>query len=278
LLTPQERSVIEQWIPEPIPEAAQSEAEEGSTRLDLHWDNTLPPLTSIPEIYCQHPIASNPEFPLLYRSKQSHSFESPLSPPGSDRGDELGNTENTNSCTTKAWMDDSSLDAEHEIIRGWRQSATVKFEAGQYEEAEELLEKVVNRSEVRYGPAFEGRDKITKLLTKIYDKLGKWAKLERILQEGIQALEDHQLLHTLYLLGEACLGKGDLDKAEEWCQYAYRGRKVLLGEHHIQYYQSLDLLARIYEAGGPSKRFEVEGYRALIPPGVQTGTIPWESD
>jgi len=149
----------------------------------------------------------------------------------------------------------------------------LKFEAGQYEEAEQLLEKVENRSKVRYGPAFDGKEKITETLTKIYDKLGKWAKLESILLEGLQGLGETQLLQTMYLLAEACLGKGNLDKAEMWCQRVCRGRKQIFGDNDILYYQSLDLLARICEACGPSKRLEVDGYRSLIPPDVQTGMI-----
>ena len=166
------------------------------------------------------------------------------------------------------WNDDSTLDAEHELIRVWRRSATVKLEAGQFEEAEQLFEAVAHHSKVRYGPLFEGRAEITKSLTKVYDKLGKWEKLENTL---LGELEENHSLHTLYRLAEACLGKGDVNQAERWCRRACRGLEKNRGLNNIRYYQCLDLRARICEAGGPSKRLEVEGYRSLIPADVLTG-------
>jgi len=62
---------------------------------------------------------------------------------------------------------------------------------------------------------------------------------------------------------EVYFGKKDYVGAEQWCHRAVREIKMNVGMKDPLFYESIYLLAKVYNANGDSE--EAEAYRALIP-------------
>jgi tetratricopeptide (TPR) repeat protein len=258
------RERIHAWIPAPIPEEDESEEPQspipGSPPVDLlvplQGDSTWFPYENHDTQSVQPPGSSNSSNPPI--------TDAPLARARSYAPTEIS-------------LDDPSLDVEHELIRRWRRSAYLRFSKGRYSESEELLLKTLERSKIRYGVKFEGRDSVVDTLIAVYDRAANWPKLKKYLLARLQDYENDgnlmQMINIIHDLSEACLGNKELKEAKEWCNKAIRGRKVAFGTDHYLYYQSLDLLSRIHEAAGRTERLEAEGCRDLLPPKTQEGIL-----
>lgn len=75
----------------------------------------------------------------------------------------------------------------------------------------------------------------------------------------------------MHTLAEIKLALEKLNEAEEWALEAMRGRKSLFGKQHTVFFQSINLLAAIYDA--KDELVEVEGYRGLLAPEFTKGTF-----
>jgi Tetratricopeptide repeat len=191
--------------------------------------------------------------------------------------------------------DPGHFDLEFEIIQHMRESAAKKFASQEYTEAENILFKILKRSETNFGPEYAWRAETTRMLATVYwqtnkweeaekvmreewierDKNmemlaialfqhGKWDEAENILHEILNDLMENspQELQVMHLLGEINLAKSNLKVAENWAVKAIRGRKLIFG-NDILFYESVNLLSQIYEAQEESTY--AEAYKALLP-------------
>lgn len=74
---------------------------------------------------------------------------------------------------------------------------------------------------------------------------------------------DHFLCHTLHALALWHLREHNFELAEKHSKGAIKCRRKLLGRTHASSYESIALLARIYDATGNA--LESEGSRSLLP-------------
>ena len=68
----------------------------------------------------------------------------------------------------------------------------------------------------------------------------------------------------------------DYEDAKTWCLKAVQGRQTTLGKRHHLFYESVNLLAQIYDAKGDF--VEAEGYKAVLkelPLGLQGTSYPF---
>lgn len=133
---------------------------------------------------------------------------------------------------------------------------------------------------------FEGREKIMELYAKRVYWNEQWDEAGEVLREllNTRTLELDRLRIT-QALAEVAFARGaarimfdntvreekNIDIARELCLTALYGRKKILGNAHVLYYQSINLLVLIYNAQGDS--VEAEGYKALLPADFD-GIIP----
>jgi tetratricopeptide (TPR) repeat protein len=297
--------------------------------------------------------------------------------------------------TTRLLFNDPRPELEIKVIKYWQKLASLKFNAGEYNEAEKYCKEFLDRSEAKYGTEFEGKDEATELLATVYckqrklpqaeamilkqfkgrDKImemlatvycqegmwemaqnilqaefygrdmvvnslamqfyhdkkwdeteimlclefpgkdnvmkllgaayckeGKWDKVENIVRSLFEGrdkilemlaaaycqqgkLEDAsdivcgllerngdvislEALDIAHALANEYLDKRDFENAQIYCATAMRGRTETLGDAHILAYQSVYLLADIYEAQGESVL--ADGHRALLPVGTSS--------
>jgi tetratricopeptide (TPR) repeat protein len=105
--------------------------------------------------------------------------------------------------------------------------------------------------------------KLNNYLARFYSDLRKHDEIVALLQTAPQGFEeesgpnDRLTLQTLHNLGDAHLGRGDLEAAEEVCQEAYRRKDTLLEADDASLLRSLKLLSDVCE--GLGSRFEEQG-------------------
>lgn len=173
-------------------------------------------------------------------------------------------------------------DMETDILQHLHESAMRNFDLGNYFEAEALLGKLLNLSEAKYGPQFQGRDATRQTLIAALCKQGKLDDAERVLAKYgpqfeckaepleilataccnenklgkaefflLELLKDPttqplQRSTAMHDLAAIYLTKNDLEAAEEYCKQSVEERESILGEGHPFVYQSITLLGRIY--------------------------------
>ena len=100
-----------------------------------------------------------------------------------------------------------------------------------------------------------------------YGYQGNWSDSERVLL-GLAALKgaaDPMAFYGLHALALRKLDMGAYDNAIRYCKRALMGRRRIEGKEGAQFYESMALLAHIYEAKGDSA--EAEGCRSFLPAG-----------
>ena len=112
----------------------------------------------------------------------------------------------------------------------------------------------------------KGRVKVMEVLALSYVQHQKLDEAETLLLElcNSHGEDDLQKLGAMHLLASVKLRKAEFEVAEHWCIRAMNGRKLILGQQHVLFYVSLNLLSRIYEEQGDL--VESEGYKSLLPP------------
>ena len=125
------------------------------------------------------------------------------------------------------------------------------------------------------GKKFPAREKILELLATSYYHEKKWIEANLFLSELLQYdMEEKIRLERMHTLAEIAFTQKHFEEAKTWCLKAVQGRLTLLGKRHYLFYQSVNLLAQIYDALGDF--VEAEGYKAVLavlPPGLQGNFI-----
>ena len=126
-----------------------------------------------------------------------------------------------------------------------------------------LLGKKEEAGKICLGKQFEAREKIVELLATSYYHEKKWHEAKTFLIELLEyEMEEKLRLERMHTLAEICFAQGDLEDAKTWCTKAVRERLTALGKRHHLFYQSVNLLAQIYDAKG--EFVEAEGYKAVL--------------
>jgi tetratricopeptide (TPR) repeat protein len=188
------------------------------------------------------------------------------------------------------------------LVKHWKKCAKSKFDAGEYAAAEIYLGKVIKRSESIQGARFEGRAQTIQMLALALSRQGKWHETDVLLREKFDGREetmeqiatdcreqrnwdqaekilldiwnhpteprDHssrsqRSMRIKQAFAEVYFGKKDYTNAEKWCHQATREIKANVGMKDPLFFDSIYLLAQIYNANGDVE--EAEAYRALIP-------------
>jgi ankyrin repeat protein len=164
--------------------------------------------------------------------------------------------------------DDDGGDLEYSLIQNWREYAALDFKLAEYAQAELRLQKILARSEAKYGDQYHWKEETLALLATAYRHQKKWDLAEEILvnfvDERTREERNQDALDINHELAELYLAKGDLEAAETHGVRAVNGRKRGLGNKHDLFYESVRLIIAIYEAKGD--KMEADGYRPLLPP------------
>lgn len=166
------------------------------------------------------------------------------------------------------WPDssDSESDIEKDIMKKFEELAAAKFATKDYEKAATLLRKLVDYS-FRDGKSQEEITKIEIKLACVYSLQSKWQEAEAITVRATGSAGndevDKVLFHVLHALALLYLQENNFELARKHCKGAIKGKRKLLGRTHASSYESIALLACIYDATGDSA--EAEGCRSLLP-------------
>jgi len=113
---------------------------------------------------------------------------------------------------------------------------------------------------------FERRDKIMEVYAKRAYWSRRWDEAEEALSTVLTSQQDERdidRLRSMHALAEVHWTRGASESAWDWCMKAMDGRKEVLGESHVLYYQSVCLLALICKSRKQS--VEAAKYDALLP-------------
>ena len=126
---------------------------------------------------------------------------------------------------------------------------------------------------------FEQRDKIMELYAKRAYWGRRWEEAQEALSTVLTSQQDERDLDRLrfmHALAEVYWTRGARDTAWEWCMKAMDGRKEVLGESHVLYYQSVSLLALICKSR--KDLVEAARYDALLPEGFKGMILVFEPE
>jgi tetratricopeptide (TPR) repeat protein len=204
---------------------------------------------------------------------------------------------------TEEEPDGPDPDIVKHLIQHWRTSAKSKFDDGEYAAAEKCLQKVVTKSEAAFGGQTEWGDETLQLLVLALSRQGKWNETHLLLLQKFEGREetmeqiatrcreecnweqaekilldlwnhpaeprDHNArsqrsMRLKHAFAEVYFGKKDYANAEKWCHRAVREIRTNLGIKDPFFYESIYLLANVYNANGDPE--EAEAYRSLLPP------------
>ena len=112
---------------------------------------------------------------------------------------------------------------------------------------------------------FDGKERVLRTLSFYYFQNRELTKAEKILMDLFTNIDESSVTYfgAMHTLAEVKLGLQKFNEAEEWALKAMRGQKSVFGMQHTLFYQSVNLLAAVYEA--KDELVEAEGYRGLLP-------------
>jgi hypothetical protein len=149
------------------------------------------------------------------------------------------------------------------LLDQWWKSALQQISIGELSNSEQLLATILDRAE-RYGI----KDGITtdalKVLAAVYSRQKMYEAAEHIL-ERLRGCKPSGKFgsEAMHAVARAHLTNREFLKASRWGTEAIEWRKESVGEQHVLYYQSLDLMAEILDAQG---RFvDAKELRSLLP-------------
>jgi hypothetical protein len=164
--------------------------------------------------------------------------------------------------------------------------ATACWELGKWEQADKILDqqfkgraKLMNtlaRRSVDNGKRdsaerllskhFDGREAIMEILVESYLRDKKWENASRLLVELLQNETRQTIrLERMHTLATVCFALKEYGKAEGWCLKTLIGRQ---GEMSHKFYDSVTLLAQIYNADANVQASTYEAVLADLSPGL----------
>ena len=116
--------------------------------------------------------------------------------------------------------DRGNSDLEDDVIQHLRRSAS---RAKDYSEANPILEKILEKSEKKYGKGFQWRDETLRMRTEACIQLGKWDEASKLLDEDFEGKS--KLLQSLCL---EFIRQGKRAEAERLMRRGFDGRELVL--------------------------------------------------
>lgn len=161
---------------------------------------------------------------------------------------------------------DADSDIERHLTKKFEELAMSSLEQRDYPKAETLLKKVVDRSKDNDKPP-EKVATTNLTLAFVYGLQGKWEDAEKILVPISMGKDtiDRIAFVGLQALAMFHLEKGDHDPAIRYCKRAVWGHRKFSGKKSPSYYESMALLAHIYDSNG--NKIEAEVCRSFLPDG-----------
>lgn len=161
---------------------------------------------------------------------------------------------------------DADSDLERQLTKRFQELALTYLEQKDYPRAELFLRKVIDRSTDNDHPADE-INTTNLMLASICGLQGKWDDAESILVPIAMAkgTAETMAFHGMHALAMVHLEKSEHDIAVKYCKRAVSGNRKLWGKKSPWYYESMALLAQIYDSKGDST--EAEGCRSFLPDG-----------
>jgi hypothetical protein len=116
---------------------------------------------------------------------------------------------------------------------------------------------------------FKGREDIQRQLAVEYYDRGEWDDAELLLADLFQGRKEYTAegLKAMHMLANIKYNKKDYEEAEDYAVRAVNGRRIILGTQHVFYYQSVNLLVKVYEALGDAA--SVAETSAMLPIGFR---------
>jgi hypothetical protein len=176
---------------------------------------------------------------------------------------------------------DSDGDFESEVVDTYFTRGTKKFNESKFSEAQSILQRGLQLAEKlplkRKQPKQIAEAKLM-FATCLYHSPNPneaEAKLFAITQEKIhESVTDEGAVRRCqasHLLAGVLYRQGKYAPAKSFCRKALIGRRRVLGKTHISHYESLSLLAQIFEAEG--QHVDAETYWAMIPEEVASKIV-----
>jgi ankyrin repeat protein len=162
---------------------------------------------------------------------------------------------------------DSESDIENEATRKFQELALQKFEQKDYIKAEALLRKAIDRNRLREDDS-QARDDSLAMKVKLAIACSfqeKWQEVEAFILPlaEMKGLTDVEVFHAMHALALAIKERGDFTLAVKYTKQALNGKRRILGKTHDSYFESIALLAYIYDAKGDLDDAEV--YKNFLP-------------
>lgn len=148
-----------------------------------------------------------------------------------------------------------------------RKMAVNKADSGKYEQAGEILQRVLDISVKTYGSRFPWKGEILAMSAMNYCRQGALNLAATVLEKLIDDRPDPTpslAFKTAYALASALTDNGEHQIAQRWCQWIKHETEFSTGETSIYFYYSVRLLARLYELEGD--KINYEEYNAFLVP------------
>ncbi|OCL14343.1 hypothetical protein AOQ84DRAFT_435739 [Glonium stellatum] len=160
---------------------------------------------------------------------------------------------------------ETDSDMEKDMLKKFQDLAIASFSQGDYPKAEQFLVKFMDRSTRNNSP--ENMVTMKLMQAYAYGYQGNWDGSERVLLSlaTLKGTADSMVFYGLHALALRKLDMGAYDSAIRHCRRALMGWRRTEGKESAQFYESMALLAHIYEAEGDSA--EAEGCRSFLPAG-----------
>jgi hypothetical protein len=208
--------------------------------------------------------------PIEEESIRDHQSESTRVTPHLASSSTSGPSLSTNPAATADLDSGSDSDLEHDMIRRFEELAMAKIDQRDYAKAEVFFRKIVERSQ----DDGKGASSANIMIAYTCCFQGRWDEAESLvipltMGEEKASSGAFDLLHTLALRK---FQQNQTEQARTWCKRALLGKKRLVGKKNASYYQSMGLLASIYDFQGDA--IEAEACRSFIPPNTVVEVDP----
>ena len=162
---------------------------------------------------------------------------------------------------------DSDSEMEREMTKKFKELALGSFQRQDLGKAEKLLGIVISRAikmAKKGGPLDLDLKTFEVRLAVVYCLQGRWKEAESILlpmatSKGVGTIEAFHGMHALAL---KYMREENYTTAIRHCKRAISGKRRILGKDHVSLYDSISLLALIFERAG--KLAEAEAYRSFL--------------
>jgi tetratricopeptide (TPR) repeat protein len=226
VLNEEQRRGVERWVQEAaIPEVGDME-DEPDTRLTIKppmQRGTL--LSNSSTLVEEEVLPSNASAKFIDTLFKTHSpIMSPI-----NIADSLDKRASQLSLLSDNKSEHGNSDLEDDVIQHLRRSAS---RAKDYSQANPILEKILEKSEKKYGKGFQWRDETLRMRTEACIQLGKWDEASKLLDEEFEGKSN--LLRSLSMEFVQLRKRGE---AEKLLRRDFDGREMVLTSLVTSYVQ-----------------------------------------